>query len=287
MKFIKTYNIFESKERKQYMYQVADILADIFDEYDIVKLNNDNFYSDYNHYQFNDYSFRIFIPTSTPDNTIFPDLNKSNEIFNKILSMKDRIENITDMGFNIYRTGTQAYSSNTTIYIKPQLESIKESNETDDVNDIMMMVSDFSEEYDWMEADAQTNGDSPHVRFYKNGYGRGNVNLEICYGKMKQILSQFPEYEINSCFFRYEERTKKEDRSTEIKRKLVCLFKYGSDLKEYVNMKKKTDGKLENLITDKVDNVLNYKYKPYEMLIFKLSKKKKETLVDRFKGLFR
>lgn len=268
------------------MYQVADILADIFDEYDIVKLDNDQLYSDYKHYQFNDYTFRIFIPTSTPNNTIFPDIEKANEIFNKILSMKSRIENITDIIFNIYRTGTQAYSSNTTIYIKPQLESITESSETDDVNDMMMMVSDFSEEYDWMDADAQTNGGSPFVRFYKN-LNRGSVNLEICYDKMKQILSQFPEYEINACFFRYEERTKKEDRSTEIKRKLVCLFRYGSDLKEYVNMKRKTDDKLENLITDKVDNILKYKYKAYEMLIFKLSKKKKESMIDRFRGLFR
>lgn len=166
------------------------------------------------------------------------------------------------------------------------LRRINESNETDDVNDIMMMLGDFTEEYDWMDADAQSNDGSLNVRFYKN-LNRGSVNLEICYDKMKQILSQFPEYEINACFFRYEERTKKEDRSTEIKRKLVCLFKFGSDLKEYVNMKK-VDGKLnKDLITDKVDNVLNYKYNPYEMLIFKLSKKKKESMVDRFKGLFR
>lgn len=150
-----------------------------------------------------------------------------------------------------------------------------------------MMVGDFSEEYDWMRADAQTNSGSPHVRFYKNHLMGGSVNLEICYDKMKQILSQFPEYEINSCFFRYEERTKKEDRSTEIIRKSVCLFRYGSDLKEYLNIKRKTDNKLEDIITDKVDNVLNYKYKPYEMLIFKLSKKKKESMIDRFRGLFR
>lgn len=275
----------ESKERKEYMYQIADILADIFDDYNIVKLNNNDLYSRYNHYQFNDYSFRIFLLDK--DNTYKLSasfMNEANEIYDKILSMKSTIESITDKSFNIYRTGVSTFSSSVTIYIKPILESIKESNETDDVNDMMMMLGDFEDEYDWMKADAQTNDGKPHIRFYKN-FNRGSVNLQICYDKVNQILSQFPEYEVNACFFRYDKKSTPENKSINA---LVCLFKNGSDLKNYRNevIKMYRDKPYINIESDRVDNILNYKYKPYNMLTFELSRKKKETLIDKFKKIF-
>lgn len=265
----------ESKERKEYMYQIADILADIFDDYNIVKLDNNELYSRYNHYQFNDYSFRIFLL----------DKDKSNEIYDKILSMKNIIESITDKSFNIYRTGVSTFNSSVTIYIKPILESIKESNETDDVNDMMMMLGDFTDEYDWMKADAQTNDGKPRIRFYKNHLNRGSVNLQICYDKVNQILTQFPEYEITACFFRYDKKRTPEDQSINA---LVCLFKNGSDLKNYRNevIKMYRDKPYINIESDRVDNILKYKYKPYNLLTFELSRKKKDTLVDRFKKIF-
>jgi hypothetical protein len=136
MKYLASYKIFESN--KNYLQIIADILSDIFDDYNIY-LNINDTSPNYDYYQFNNYSFRIVIKEVKSDLSRAMQIikfgrevdpyDKGYKIYNKVLSMKDKIEDFTGIKFNIYNNERaiklreyQNTFNNTPliIYIKPQ-----------------------------------------------------------------------------------------------------------------------------------------------------------------------
>jgi len=146
------------------------------------------------------------------------------------------------------------------------------------------MIADIEEDYDWMKADCQTgireDGPFIDIRFYKNNIGRGSVNLEISYNKVKQILGQLPDYELTTVWLRFTPRGGLKNLLNSVTNKFL-LCKYKEDFKKSSNI-------MDKVKFDKLSNIENYiTLEAYELIIFQIRPKVKQNffkrLINRFK----